>query len=77
MITRRLSRPDCADLGIAERREWLVTNGRGSYAMGTVAGTLTRTYHGLLIVALEPPVGRRLLVPTSSSRCSIAVRSMR
>ncbi len=44
--------------------EWLVTNGRGSYAMGTVAGTLTRSYHGLLIAALEPPVARRLLVPS-------------
>jgi glycogen debranching enzyme len=63
MTTRRLGRPDCTDLGVAERREWLVTNGRGSYAMGTVAGTLTRRYHGLLIAALEPPVARRLLVP--------------
>ena len=32
--------------------------------MGTVAGTLTRSYHGLLIAALEPPVARRLLVPS-------------
>jgi glycogen debranching enzyme len=65
MSVRRLSRPDCTDLGVAEHREWLVTNGRGSYAMGTVAGTLTRRYHGLLIAALEPPVGRRLLVPSA------------
>lgn len=64
MSMRRLGRPDCTDLGVAERREWLVTNGRGSYAMGTVAGTLTRSYHGLLIAALDPPVARRLLVPT-------------
>ena len=63
MSTRRLGRPDCTDLGVAERREWLVTNGRGSYAMGTVAGTLTRTYHGLLVAALNPPVARRMLVP--------------
>ncbi len=40
-----------------------MTNGRGSYAMGTVAGTLTRRYHGLLVAALEPPVGRRMLIP--------------
>ena len=65
MITRRLSRPDCTDLGVAERREWLVTNGRGGYAMGTVAGTLTRRYHGLLIAALEPPVARRLVVASA------------
>jgi glycogen debranching enzyme len=64
MTERRLSRPECTDLGVSERREWLVTNGRGSYAMGTVAGTLTRRYHGLLIAALEPPVARRLLVPS-------------
>jgi glycogen debranching enzyme len=64
MTERRLSRPDCTDPDVAERREWLVTNGRGSYAMGTVAGTLTRRYHGLLIAALEPPVARRLIVPS-------------
>jgi predicted glycogen debranching enzyme len=64
MTERRLSRPDCTDLGVAEHREWLVTNGRGGYAMGTVAGTLTRRYHGLLIAALEPPVARRLVVPS-------------
>jgi len=64
MTTRRLSRPDCTDLEVAERREWLVTNGRGSYAMGTVAGTLTRRYHGLLIAAVEPPVARRLVLPS-------------
>src|SRR5208337_4735221 len=62
MTMRRLGRPDCTDLGVAERREWLVANGRGSYAMGTVAGTLTRSYHGLLIAALEPPVARRLVL---------------
>jgi glycogen debranching enzyme len=64
MTARRLSRPFCTDLGLAERREWLIANGRGSYAMGTVAGTLTRRYHGLLVAALAPPVARRMLVPT-------------
>ncbi len=42
--------------------EWLVTNGLGGYAMGTLAGTPTRTYHGLLIAALAPPVERTVLV---------------
>ncbi len=51
----------CGDLGAAERREWLVTNGLGSYASGTVAGLLTRRYHGLLVAALTPPLGRTLL----------------
>jgi glycogen debranching enzyme len=52
----------CGDLAAAETREWLLTNGRGGYAMGTVAGTLTRRYHGLLVAAVDPPVARRLVV---------------
>ncbi|MDT3778094.1 amylo-alpha-1,6-glucosidase [Nitrospira sp. MA-1] len=47
---------------MAERREWLVTNGIGGFASGTVAGSLTRRYHGLLMAALKPPLGRTLLV---------------
>lgn len=43
-------------------REWIVTNGLGSYASGTVAQLLTRRYHGLLVAALVPPVGRTVLV---------------
>ena len=42
-------------------REWLCTNGLGSYASGTVADVLTRRYHGLLVAALDPPLGRRVL----------------
>ncbi len=52
----------CASLDAAEQREWLVTNGLGGFASGTVAGLLTRRYHGLLVAALEPPLGRTLLV---------------
>jgi predicted glycogen debranching enzyme len=52
----------CSDPVTAERREWLVTNGIGGYASGTVAGVLTRRYHGLLVAALQPPVGRTLLL---------------
>jgi len=51
----------CGDLPSVERREWLCTNGIGGFASGTVAGTLTRRYHGLLVAALKPPVGRTLL----------------
>ena len=58
----RMPRALCSDVTTAEAREWLLTNGRGGYAMGTVAGTLTRRYHGLLVAALEPPVARRLIV---------------
>ncbi len=39
-------------------REWLLTNGTGAYAMGTIPGINTRRYHGLLIAATNPPVGR-------------------
>lgn len=52
----------CGELAEAERREWLVTNGLGGFASGTIAGTLTRRYHGLLIAALKPPLQRTLLV---------------
>jgi predicted glycogen debranching enzyme len=41
-------------------REWLITNGLGGYAMGTVAGIATRAYHGWLVAAERPPGGRRL-----------------
>lgn len=58
----RFGREVCGDLQQAEQREWLVTNGLGGYASGTVAGTSTRRYHGLLMAALQPPGGRTLLV---------------
>ncbi len=54
-----------ADLPNALRREWLVTNGLGGYASGTVAGVDTRQYHGLLVAALAPPVQRTVLVAGS------------
>ncbi|GAB4514828.1 MAG: amylo-alpha-1,6-glucosidase [Anaerolineae bacterium] len=49
--------------------EWLVTNGIGGYASGTVAGMLSRRYHGLLVAALQPPLGRTVLV----SKCDETV----
>jgi predicted glycogen debranching enzyme len=41
--------------------EWLCANGLGSYASGTRSDALTRRYHGLLVAALDPPLGRRVL----------------
>ncbi len=41
--------------------EWLVTNGLGGYASGTVSGAITRRYHGLLIAALPAPLGRMVM----------------
>jgi predicted glycogen debranching enzyme len=61
--------PDiAADLPNALRREWLVTNGLGGYASGTLAGINTRRYHGLLVAALAPPVERTVLVAGSVDR---------
>jgi predicted glycogen debranching enzyme len=42
--------------------EWLVTNGLGGYASGTLAGAATRRYHGLLIAALPAPLGRMMML---------------
>src|SRR6266513_2677396 len=42
-------------------REWLVTNGLGGYASGTISGAITRRYHGLLIAALPAPLGRMVM----------------
>ncbi|MGD8397846.1 MAG: glycogen debranching enzyme N-terminal domain-containing protein, partial [Anaerolineae bacterium] len=44
-----LGRRECGDLRISGKREWLITNGIGGYASGTIAGLLTRRYHGLLV----------------------------
>jgi predicted glycogen debranching enzyme len=58
----QFGREVCGDLDAAEKREWLVTNGLGGFASGTIAGTATRRYHGLLVAALEPPAARTMLV---------------
>src|SRR5207237_9209714 len=42
-------------------REWVVTNGLGGYASGTISGAITRRYHGLLIAALPAPHGRMVM----------------
>jgi glycogen debranching enzyme len=57
----RFGREVLSDLEVAERREWLVTNGIGGYGSGTIAGSITRGYHGLLVAALEPPIDRRIM----------------
>src|SRR6266404_1822539 len=58
----QFGREICGNLETAEAREWLVTNGIGGYASGTIAGGTSRRYHGLLMAALQPPVGRTQLV---------------
>ena len=66
-----LGRDRTGDPSIAGRREWLVTNGIGGFAAGTVSGALTRRYHGLLVAALKPPVGRTLLLAKLAEQIEI------
>jgi len=51
-----------------DRREWLETNGIGGYAGSTVCGINTRRYHGLLVAATRPPVGRMVLLSKLDER---------
>jgi predicted glycogen debranching enzyme len=50
----------CVDYARSSQLEWLEANGTGGFAMGTVAGSNTRRYHGLLVASLHPPVERVL-----------------
>src|SRR6267142_2052305 len=52
----------CGNLDAALRREWLETNGLGGFASSTIIGLNTRRYHGLLVAATNPPVGRMVLL---------------
>ncbi|MGE5892449.1 MAG: amylo-alpha-1,6-glucosidase, partial [bacterium] len=61
-MTIEFGRETCGYLEQAEAKEWWLANGRGGYAAGTIAGSLTRRYHGLLIAPLHPPLGRTLVV---------------
>ncbi len=56
-----LGRDITGEFASAESHEWLCTNGIGGFASGTIAGSLARRYHGLLVAALAPPLGRTLL----------------
>jgi len=60
----RVDESTCRDLERASRLEWVLTNGLGGFAMGTVSGINTRRYHGHLIAAVSPPSDRKLLLAT-------------
>jgi len=53
-------------------REWIVTNGLGGYASGTVAGGVTRRYHGLLVSAMPSPLGRVMMLNHLGERLQLA-----
>src|SRR5881275_3097234 len=61
-IMIRFNQDICANLDEALSREWLETNGLGSFASSTIAGLNTRRYHGLLVAATKPPVGRIVML---------------
>jgi predicted glycogen debranching enzyme len=58
----QFTRETCGNLDAALRREWLETNGLGGFASSTITGLNTRRYHGLLVAATKPPVGREVLL---------------
>ena len=58
----QLKKDVCSDLNSALSREWLETNGLGGFASSTIIGLNTRRYHGLLVAATKPPVGRFVLL---------------
>ncbi|MBP7376942.1 MAG: glycogen debranching enzyme N-terminal domain-containing protein [Pyrinomonadaceae bacterium] len=57
-----LKKDICSDFERASSREWLETNGIGGYASSTVSGANTRRYHGLLVAATQPPLGRVVML---------------
>ncbi len=54
--------PDAEPADAEHLREWIITNGLGGYASGTVCGLPTRGYHGFLIAALPAPLGRTIML---------------
>lgn len=58
----QFSESECRNFSLASSKEWLLTNGIGGFAMGTLAGVNTRRYHGLLVAALSPPTERTLIL---------------
>jgi predicted glycogen debranching enzyme len=63
------------DLGAAERREWWLANGRGGYAAGTAALSLTRRYHGLLVAPVDPPLGRCVVLTKADATLTLDGKS--
>src|SRR5688572_18775295 len=63
-VVRRIVWPEAVkrDPDTIVTREWLVTNGLGGYASGTVSGVVTRRYHGALVAALPAPFGRMVML---------------
>jgi predicted glycogen debranching enzyme len=63
------------DLERLVTREWLVTNGLGGYASGTIAGVVTRRYHGMLVSAQASPLGRLMMLNQIQEQVKFADKS--
>jgi glycogen debranching enzyme len=61
-MTYSLDEQQCRNLEVSARREWILPNGIGGFAMGTVSGINTRRYHGHLVAATHPPTERTVLL---------------
>jgi len=70
----RIERDRCGSLDANRHLEWLVTNGRGGFAMTTVCQMLTRRYHGLLVAAIDPPVERYVLLAKLEATATVVSR---
>jgi predicted glycogen debranching enzyme len=71
----RLDAAALRDDSVSFQREWLVTNGIGGYASASVSTANTRRYHGLLVAALRPPLGRAVLLSKLEDTLEITARS--
>lgn len=58
----RLGQEVLGNFAAASAREWIETNGMGGWASSSVTGANTRRYHGLLVAATRPPLGRIVLL---------------
>src|SRR6476619_3615871 len=76
-LTRRIKNPQDRDADAPmPRLEWLVANGLGGYASGTVAGVVTRRYHGLLVASLPAPLGRVVMLNHLLERVRLPTRGV-
>lgn len=61
-VNYSLDAPQCRNFEVSSRKEWVLTNGVGGFAMGTVSGANTRRYHGHLVASVRPPAYRTVLL---------------
>jgi glycogen debranching enzyme len=76
-VVRRLELPAERDAraAVLVDTEWLVTNGLGGYSSSTMAGVITRRYHGILVAALPNPIGRIVMLNHLGERLVLGDRS--